>query len=447
LFEVQPAAAARNEIVFVHSGRGNHYYLGNRNVISFFQQENDPFAPGRAFNGIGRFMLLRIENPSDEIYLRIAATRTLLPGRTVWKPEGIDENGRPNIESVHAVADVPIGAVGGGAFNLFVGPLRPREFEGAHYVAIDFAEPARQILDPRRGLKALYNRDVSLDYRRIIGWARDISAVSAADYAHLQRPRRIAQFPEDLSEAETLEFSGIYEDGWLSADSKFVLGSAPAGGCVRLRGFVPELRGSPLGNGKLELTVDGHAIELPAATGDFDWLVPLAYATTATHVDLHFTASTKLPGGDDRPISAKLQLLEVLGALPARTFDYSTPGAPRLAASGIDQDGWMMRGATIALPANASPEQLVLRIEFPDWGGKAPAKLRTQLISDGGAPVAAATEHALTPGEYATVRVRLPASATARTLRLDTTADFPLPAPDTRHRSCRVLQADLAPDA
>src|SRR5262249_36525429 len=35
-FKLLPPAAARNELVFVHSNRGNHYYLGDRQRISLY---------------------------------------------------------------------------------------------------------------------------------------------------------------------------------------------------------------------------------------------------------------------------------------------------------------------------------------------------------------------------------------------------------------------------
>ena len=432
VFVLEPAASVQNRLIFVHSGRGNHYYLGDRRRISFFQQEPDPEAPARDFNGIGRFMLLRVEHPSEQIYLRIAATRTPMPSRPAWSPEAV----------VHAAEDRPLGAVGHGAMNLFVGPLRPQPFQGAAYVAIDFHDIPQTILDRRKGLKALYNRYISLDYRRLIGYARDISVVSAAEYQALRRPSRLANFPEDLVLAETLEFSGIYEDGWLSPQSKFVLGASAPGGCVRLRGEVPALPGTVLGTGALRLTLEDRELAVPAGSGVFDWLIPVAHAADATRIGLRFTAIAKLPDGDDRPTAARLELLEVLTALPTHTFDYATPGAPRLAAAGIDQDGWMAQSASIELPATDAPAQIVLRVEFPDWGSKNAATLRLQLSDSG-----AATAATLGSGQYTTVRVRLPASPTARTLRLDAAADFPLPAPDTRRRACRLLQVDLAPDA
>jgi hypothetical protein len=433
VFVLEPAAAVRNRLMFVHSGRGNHYYLGDRRRISFFQQETDLFAPDRDFHGLGRFMLLRIERPTDELYLRMAATRTLHPNRSAWKPEAV----------VHGATDLPLGAIGSGAFNLFVGPIRPYVFEGAHYIAIDLAEVAQPIMDRRAGLKALYNRYVPLDYRRLVGWARDISVLSPDEYRQLRRPLHVTSFPRDLATAETLEFSGAYEDGWLSPQSRFVLGPTPAEGCLRIRGFIPELPGSPLGSGSLLLTVGGQRHELPAATGSFDWLIPVPHANAgATEIRIEFTATAKLPGGDDRPAGGKLDLLEILPALPSHTFHYGIPGTPRLAATGIDQDGWMAGNSTIELPPAPAPVSLLIRLEHAPVATAAGKTVRVQL--DG---TAAPSEHVLTPGHNTVLRLQLPASALPRTLRFDAGAVYPLPAPDTRHRACRLVELQLAPDA
>jgi len=39
------------------------------------------------FTGLGRFILLRVEQPDEEIYLRISATKTVMGrGHTAWSP-------------------------------------------------------------------------------------------------------------------------------------------------------------------------------------------------------------------------------------------------------------------------------------------------------------------------------------------------------------------------
>ena len=441
-FKELPSAspAAANHLVFVHSGRGNHYYLGDRHRIGMYQQEADPHTPDHDITGLGRFLLIRIEQPTAEIYLRIALSKSFMgANHTSWTPPRNRVFTAEEAPRILAQKDVPLGFVGNGAVNRIIGPIRPVWQDGAAYVAIDLAETPVQFPYKRRGLQSLYNTRVPLDSRLLVAYGRDISALSPAEVAALPRPTRLANFPADIVLARGLEFSGIFEDGWLSPHSEFVLGAAPAGAALRLRGYVPELPGLPLGRGTFKLSVNGRDFELPAATGTFDWLIPVSAAAPTTRVTILPSATAALPNGDDRPVGAKLELLEVLPALPGRTFDFATPGALRLAAAGIDQDGWMSRAATLHLPASTVATDVTLRLEIPDWAGTRSTSLTTRL-SD--APVAT---HVLAAGNYATIRVRVPASATAQTLRLEAPADFPLPAPDTRRRTGRLLQLDLVP--
>src|SRR5262249_30876649 len=154
---------------------------------------------------------------------------------------------------------------------------------------------------------------------------------------------------------------------WLSPASEFVLRGAGATGCVRLRGVVPVLAGSNLGRGTLRVRLNGRDFALPAATGAFDWLLPMPAAASTAPLALAFSATASLPAGDDRPIGGKLELIDVLPALPVDTFDFGTPGGLRPAAAGVDPDGWFDRTAALALPASATPRELTLRIEYPDW--------------------------------------------------------------------------------
>ncbi len=427
IFVTEPASTVHNRLLFVHSGLGNHYYLGDRRKISFFQQEDDLFAPGRTFNGIGRFMLLRIENPSPKVYVRISATRTLVTGRTAWKPGA----------KVRGETDFPLGVKGNGAFNLFIGPVTPVEFKGAHYLAIDFAEMPAQLTDYRPGLKSLYNRAVRLDYRQLVGWARDISAISEEEYASLHRPDAVTTFPRDLAQADTLEYSGAYEDGWLSPDATFVLRGTTRGELLRIRGAVPRIDGTSLGNGTLRITINGETpIVVPAAPGDFDWLVPIEKRDPATRVELAFSASAPLPGRDQRPAAAKLRSIGIAEAVLPHTSDYTAPGTERLAAAGIDSDGWMSRDASVLLPASERAMDVAVQFEYPGWAQEQHGGVRGR-VGD------IAVSVPLIPGQRPTMNLRLAPSATPRALELDAPAEFVLPAPDSRRRSLRVLSVRL----
>jgi hypothetical protein len=243
-FKHLPAASARNHLVFVHSGRGNHYYLGDRHRISLYQPEADPYTDQQDITGLGRFLLLRVEQPDQEFYLRILASKTFMRGgHTAWSPGSY----------LIGETKIPLSLVGNGAINRIVGPIRPIFRDGAAYIAIDLNEIPVQFPNKRGTLESLYNTEVPLDSRKLIGYGRDISALSAAEVAALTRPNKLTHFPNDLLFARGLEYSGIYEDGWLSPRSEFVLGGGGPDAWIRVRGFVPSnLPGTPVGSGKLK---------------------------------------------------------------------------------------------------------------------------------------------------------------------------------------------------
>lgn len=429
-FKEVPAALAHNHLVFMHTGRGNHYYLGDRNRIAIYQQEADPYTKEQDITGLGRFLLLRVEKPDQEFYLRISASKTFMGrGHTSWSPGS----------RILGASDLPLAFPGNGAVNRIVGPIRPVFRDGAAYIAIDFNETPAQFPFDRKGLQSLYNTMVPLDSRKLVAYGRDISALSATEVAALARPAKLAQFPQDILFARGLEFSGIYEDGWLSPQSEFILSGTPDTGIVRVRGYVPDLPGAPAAGGMLKASLGGRDYEVPAVKGTFDWLLPVPAGADATRLGLRFSVSGALPNGDDRPVSGKLELIEVLPALPTHTFDYGVPGRARLAANGIDQDGWMARQATIAIPAGGR-RVLALKVEYPDWSGKKGVDLVTTLSGGG-----ASQRQALSPGVYATILLPVAASSGTQTLTLSAADDFPLPAPDLRRRAARLVQAELQP--
>ena len=76
---------------------------------------------------------------------------------------------------------------------------------------------------------------------------------------------------------------------------------------------------------------------------------------------------------------------------------------------------------------------MVLTFEYPGWSDASETTVLARRPGDE-KPVALK----LTPGAPVTMRLRQPASAVPRTLRLEATSDFPLAAPDTRRRAGRL---------
>ena len=428
LFTLRQKSSMQNWIIFVHSTLGSHYYLGDRRRISFFQQEDNYYAPGTSTNGIGRFFLLRIENPSEPFYLRLAASKTLMgSGHTAWSPTA----------RILAQQTVPLGLVGNGAANRIVGPITPVWVDGVAYLAIDFGQAPTTFPIKRTGLAALYNAQVPLDYRRLIGYGRDISALSPEEVAALPRPRRVSKFPADLASAVGFEYSGIYEDGWLSPEAEFVLGVSRPGEAVRVRGYVPELPGGKTLSGEASVSVDGGpSRKFPTAPGPFDWLLPVTAPGPTTRVRLSFSAVGRLPNGDDRPVGGHLTSLEIV---PAGPIDFATAGSMRSPSYGIDQDGWAEKTVAFEVPVSPASADLKLEIEYPGWPG-VPAENEVRISIDG----APATVRRLQAGRNS-LALPIPPGLSVRRVEVESDRTFQLPPPDGRQRAFRILSAVGAP--
>ncbi|MFA5264333.1 MAG: hypothetical protein WC378_10935 [Opitutaceae bacterium] len=426
LFRLVPAKEMHNYVFFVHSGRGHHYYLGDRRRVALYQQEKDPGQTDLDFAGIGRFMLLRIANPSEEFYLRISATRTYSMPRMNWS----------NKAQIQGDKDYPMGLSGSGAFNKIVGPIRPYWLNGAAYLAIDFNEIPKTMTDDRSGLRALYSMNVPRDFRRLAGWGRDISALSPEQYRALSRPTRVSSFPDDLTKAHGLEFTGAYEDGWLGSRSTWTLGNASRGALLHVKGQVPGLPGLGGSKATLKIKVNGsEEFTLPAPQGDFDHLIPIGKPGNKTDVEMVFDHTALLPNGDLRDVGGRLSLMEI--AAPSSTLWNTDPeNRERLSLNGVDADGWAASEISTQLPSLNRKMTLVMLWEFPGWAGATETELSFALQN------VEPQHHILRPGKTE-IRMTLPASDDVRSLRIAAKHSFPMPAPDTRQRAARLLSMEL----
>jgi hypothetical protein len=340
---------------------------------------------------------------------------------------------------VRGAWDVPLGLVGAGAENRIVGPIVPVGIDGGAYIALDFAQEPVPFPIRRTGLARLYNQAVPLDYRHLVAFGRDISALSPAEYDALPRPRRVTRFPDDLVQATGLEFSGIYEDAWVSPAADFVLGAANPGEAVRIAGFVPALPGVlNQAAGRMTVAVNGEpALTVPAAPGPFDWIVPIDRPGPRTRLAIRFSTPGKLPAPDDRPVAAKLASLEIGPVPPAFTFGGADTGM--FPATGVDSDGWVKMEADLAVPVPPGAETLSLRLDYPGWVG-VPPESAVAISADGGPPV----RWVLKPGSNL-LTVALRPGPLLRRLHLAAEQRFQMPAPDGRIRAYRILSVSGLP--
>jgi hypothetical protein len=228
-FLIKPYAEVSNHLVFVPSRLGQHYHrFVDRRQVALYQLEGDPQYPGRTMAAVGRHLLFRVVNPGPSVRLALDVS-------AAFKGDG--ENRVPPA-TVIGSAGVPLELLGAGSARALSPPVTPREIDGVAYLAIEMGTDPARIPTARTGLMAIYGQDVGVDNRRLVAFVRDISLVTDAEYAGQSPPRSVQQFPGDLANT-ALEYSGIYEDGWL-AEHAYVRLAWPAGASrLVLRGMRP----------------------------------------------------------------------------------------------------------------------------------------------------------------------------------------------------------------
>jgi hypothetical protein len=289
-----PCATTRDLLELVSSSLGRPFYLSKvRRVVSFYQLEDDPFFPGHSFSGFGRYALLRVLGPTHNARLELEITKTV-------RNEGLER--LPPVSVVGATRSrLPV--IGRGSARVYSGPLRFQVIGGQPYVLLDMGEFGTLARYPHPGLQGLYGTSIPVDPRILTSHVRNISLLSETEYARLTAPRALSRFPGDL-ENESLEYSGIYEDGWLGEEAYAVLARGPAADLI-LRAAVPQ------GAGKhLEVLVDRHVVDSRAIVpGPLSLRVPVPASSTARRVELRFARTIKLKGADGRTASALLSFL------------------------------------------------------------------------------------------------------------------------------------------
>jgi hypothetical protein len=303
-----PCRGGHDLLELVSSRLGRAFYLSNeRRVVSFYQLEYDPFFPGHTFSGFGRYALLRVLGPTRNARLELEITKTV-------RNEGPEP--LPPAAAVVGATRSPLPLVGRGSARVYSSPLQFQVIAGQPYVLLDIGEFGTLGRYSHPGLQGLYGTSVPIEPRMLTSHVRNISLVSEAEYSNLQRPRALSHFPADL-ESEGLEYSGIYEDGWLGEDCYAVLAGGPAADLV-LRAAVPQ------GAGKhLEVLVNRHPVtSMPVVPGPLSLRVRVPASSGPRRVELRFGATIKLKGADGRTAAALLSFLGLTA--PAQS---SRPGA------------------------------------------------------------------------------------------------------------------------
>jgi hypothetical protein len=311
-FRVWDCHTVQNQLVFVHSELGQHYYQfgeiyygTSRPRVAYYQLELDPMEPGRSMSGVGRYFLFRVLNPTSRVRVVLDITASM-------RADGV--NRLPPASAI-GTSRVPFTVSGRGAARLISPPIEPQRLQSGQFIAIDMGEEGRRFPEERLGLMALYGTDVPMDRRELVGFARDISVISEDEYAQLRPPSAITSFPDSLN-VPTLEFSGLYEDGWTGEDVYAVLQQPPDNQMLQVRGMLPLVTSDYLGT-SVSVNIDGHEVANRwVDQGEFTLCVPIDRAERRRKVELRFAQPQQFPLGDSRPVGA---LLRYFGFVDDRT--------------------------------------------------------------------------------------------------------------------------------
>jgi hypothetical protein len=260
--------------------------------VSSWQLESDPSFPHFTFSGFGRYALLEIIGPET------SSVRLELDFTTSPLGASADALGLPPAAVVGSQrVDFPV--LGSGSARVYSPPVRPRTIDGHQYLVIDMGRPGQLPPVPRHGLGGLWGKNIILDPRYLTSYVRDISLVSSADYTHLTPPTAIRNIPADLANPN-LEYSGVYEDGWVGATS-YALLRCPSRCRVEVRAevLVPHQQ--------LMIEVDGRRVLARGVPpGEVNVQSSALFAKGDHRVVLHWAHVAQLSAADRRRVAARL---------------------------------------------------------------------------------------------------------------------------------------------
>ena len=283
---------AENLLIFIHSELGQSIMSANRYFTSFFPVfteglTNSPVAP------VGRYLLFRVVNPTApfRLTLNLSALDHSLP------PAAIVGETRERLDFI-----------GSGSARAVSAPIKPQLINGVPYICIDMGMDALPISEFRRGLMQLWSTTLPQDYKRLVGFARDISIITNEEYDRFMPPSGIGRIPEDFLNRQ-LEFSGVHEDGWLSANAYFIFKGNGAMQPLVIRGVVPITNDSSFTT-NLTVLVDGQEVGRRKLTiGEFEFRFPVPQRAGRRRVELRFDRTQPLLYNDARRAAALLRCI------------------------------------------------------------------------------------------------------------------------------------------
>jgi hypothetical protein len=422
MYEYKLESQVKDRLVFQHSELSPHYYSAARFRAAFFQREAEPVSnTGSYFHGTGQYNEFHVINPSPDLRVMIDFTRTSLGhGRTQLPEKAI----------IVGDEDYRIPFVGSGSARIFSQIIKPEYYEKQAYFMIDFGDQASVIEKLKTGLMRWYGRKFALDDRNLIGFTRDISVLSDDQYRAMVRPSKISRFPDDLLEDKTLEYSGLYEDGWMGRDAFVRLGASHTGQVLYFKGYIPDIPRFQKAGVDATISINEKPTEVVnLKAGRFTLTRLIKDSSDVTSISLHFSDAQIYDNDKDkREVSAFVNEISIQDVPDFSSFrSVANAAGEKFGVTGIDDDGWIAKSAEFKAPSFDGFKVLKIDLEMPGW---APIASNALTASVDGVVIKSATVPRQT---FESVYVPLPPGP-QRTVHLDASSVFALPG-DGRMRS------------
>jgi len=298
-YHLRPMEGVSNHLSLVDTDLGHITIPGLIENVALWQREGDFVVGGAGVQAMGRHLLFEVLNPTPQSRMVLDYTPGLLLARQADLHASVIGERRAGFDFV-----------GRGAGRMVSDPLTPREINGRYYVAIDMGiEPERMVTTTAAGIAGLYNQQLGLDPRRIVGWARNISLVSEEKFQAMIPPAAVSSFPAGLFQPGLL-FSGVYEEGWMAERARFRLKSQNAQGLsivANVPGGKPELA-----DATIEVAVDGDVVaHRQASTGDIEVVARISPSAAPRWIEIRVSFANRLSEADPRISSILLKSISL----------------------------------------------------------------------------------------------------------------------------------------
>lgn len=364
MYQYKLESQLKNRLVFIHSELSPHYYSSARFKAAFFQREPEPITHGDVyFHGTGRYNLFNVRNPQGKLRMIVDFTRTSLGAGRFKLPEKA---------TIIGDEDYHLPFVGSGSARVVSPVIKPEYFEQEAYLTVDFGEQAQPIFKEKTGLMRLYGQKFNLDDRRLVGFTRDISVITDEEYRALPRPNRINSFPNDLSPNTNpgLEYSGLFEDGWVAEDAYVKLGASKPGQLVTFRGYIPNIPKFRDQGIECTISINEKPTEIVMLkAGDFNLTRLITEPADITTVSFHFSDAEVYDNRDDkRAVSAFVREISIEDNPDVSGFRKLTNAkGEKIQLAGLDDDGWIGHSASLTTPIFDTFKVLKVDFEMPGW--------------------------------------------------------------------------------